>query len=345
MAASLAIPTSAPALTGYRKAAILLTSVGDEVSAAILRQLSEDEVHEVTREISLLGKLTDQDRHEVLKEFVGAAENPSTFHPGGVQYATSVILAAFGPDQGKRITERLLQSMKQEPSDVDSLRKADPLQLAKLVQREHPRTIALILCQMDSANAGRLLSSLPQDLRGQVARSMASLDQVSPEIVGRLANLIQAKLQITGESNLEPCGGVRAVADLLNRVDPATGEEILQAIDEADQALGQSIRQLMFVFEDMLNLGQDALRKLLAQLDRKILTMALKGSSPEIKKHFTSVMSSRAAEMLIEDMGALGPVRIRDVQEAQQAVIATARSLQEKGEISLAASSSDEFVE
>ncbi|PWU08573.1 MAG: flagellar motor switch protein FliG [Terriglobia bacterium] len=336
---------TASVTSGFRKAAILLTSISDEAGAAILRQLTEDEVHEVTREISLLGKLTDEERHEVLAEFVGAAENPRNFHPGGVEYATSVILAAFGPDHGKRITERLLESIKQEPSDVESIRKADPLHLAKIVQREHPRTIALILCQMDPASAGRVLGGLPQETRVRVARSIASLDQVSPDIVGRLANLIQAKLQIAGDSRTEPCGGVRAVADLLNRVEPATGEEILQAIDQSDPTLGQSIRQLMFVFEDMLNLGQDALRKLLAQVDRKILTMALKGSSPDIKKHFTSVMSSRAAEMLMEDMAALGPVRIRDVQEAQQAVIAIARSLQEKGEISLASASSDEFVE
>jgi flagellar motor switch protein FliG len=343
MATSLAAPaTSALApkaqRTGYRKAAILLASVGDEASAAILRQLTEDEVHEVTREISLLGKLTDQERHEVLKEFVGAAENPQAFQNGGVQYATSVLLAAFGPDHGKRMADRLVESIRQETPNVDSLRKADPLHLAKVVQREHPRTIALVLCHMDPANGGRLLGALPPELRAQV-------DQVSPEIVSRLAHLIQGKLQLTGESNLAPCGGVRAVAELLNRVDASAGEEILAAIDEEDAALGQSIRQLMFVFEDMLNLSQDALRKLLAQLDRKVLTMALKGSSPEIKKHFTSVMSSRAAEMLIEDMSALGPVRIRDVQEAQQAVIATARSLQEKGELSLSAASSEDFVE
>lgn len=344
--ATTATTPSSKTLSGYRKAAILITSIGDEAGAAILRQLSEDEVYAVTREISLLGTPTDQERHDVLKEFVGAAENPSAFRPGGVEFATSVILAAFGPDDGKRLTDRLLDSIKQSSGERESLRKADPLHLAKLVQGEHPRTIALILCQMDSANAGKLLGTLAPELRAQVARSMASLDQVSPEIISRLAKMIESQLRLAGESPLEPCGGPRTVADLLNRVDSATGEEILQAIDEGDPELGQSIRQLMFVFEDLLNLNQDSIRKLLAQLDRKILTMALKGSSPEIKKHFTSVMSSRAAEMLIEDMAALGPVRIRDVQEAQQAVIAIVRSLQEKGDISLGGSSSaEEFVE
>jgi len=338
--------TESQSVSGYRKAAILLTSVGDEASAAILRQLTEDEVHGVTREISLLGKLNDRDRHEVLQEFVSVAENPYALQPRGVGYATSVLLTAFGPNDGKRMAQRLLQSIEQEsPANDDALRRADPQQLAKIVSREHPQTIALILCHVDPANASRLLGALPEELRGQVVRRMASLDQVSPEIIKRLAKLIESKLRIGGEGHLEPCGGVRAVAELLNRVEGPMTEEILQSLSNDDPELGQNIRQLMFVFEDLLNINQDAMRKLLAQVDRKVLTLALKGSSPELKQHFTSVMSSRAAEMLVEDMQALGPVRIRDVQEAQQALIASARQLQEKGEISLTAGGADEFVE
>lgn len=338
--------TESQSVSGFRKAAILLTSVGDEASAAILRQLTEDEVHGVTREISLLGRLSDQDRHEVLQEFVTAAENPYALQPRGVGYATSVLLTAFGPNDGKRMAERLLQSIERDsPTSDNALQKADPQQLAKIVIREHPQTIALILCQVGTANAAKLLGALPEELRGQVVRRMASLDQVSPEIINRLVKLIETKLSIGGESHLKQCGGIRAVAELLNRVEGPMTEEILQALSTDDPDLGQNIRQLMFVFEDLQNVSQDALRKLLAQVDRKVLTLALKGSSPQLKQHFTSVMSSRAAEMLVEDMQALGPVRIRDVQEAQQALIATARQLQEKGEISLSAGGAEEFVE
>jgi flagellar motor switch protein FliG len=337
--------TETQSVSGYRKAAILLTSVGDEASAAILRQLTEDEVHGVTREISLLGRLSDHDRHEVLQEFVTVAENPYALQPRGVGYATSVLLTAFGPNDGKRMAERLLQSIERDSPTDNALEKADPQQLAKIIIREHPQTIALILCQVGTANAAKLLGALPEELRGQVVRRMASLDQVSPEIINRLVKLIETKLSIGGEGHLKPCGGLRAVAELLNRVEGPMTEEILQALSTNDPELGQNIRQLMFTFEDLQKVSQDALRKLLAQVDRKVLTLALKGSSPQLKQHFTSVMSSRAAEMLVEDMQALGPVRIRDVQEAQQALIATARQLQEKGEISLAAGGAEEFVE
>jgi flagellar motor switch protein FliG len=338
--------TESQTASGYRKAAILLTSVGDEAGAAILRQLSEDEVHGVTREISLLGKLSDQDRHQVLQEFVTVAENPYALQPRGVGYATSVLLTAFGPSDGKRMAQRLLQSIERDiPSNDDALRKADPQQLAKIVIREHPQTIALILCHVGAVNASKLLGALPEELRAQVVRRMASLDQVSPEIINRLVKLIETKLGVGGDSHLQPCGGIKAVAELLNRVEGPMTEGILQALSNDDPDLGKNIRELMFTFEDLVNVSQDALRKLLAQVDRKVLTLALKGSSPELKQHFTSVMSSRAAEMLVEDMQALGPVRIRDVQEAQQALIATARQLQEKGEISLTAGGAEEFVE
>jgi flagellar motor switch protein FliG len=337
--------TETQTANGYRKAAILLTTVGDEAGAAILRQLSEDEVHGVTREISLLGKLTERDRHDVLQEFVTVAENPYALQRG-VGYATSVLLTAFGPNDGKRMADRLLQSIEGTlPTNDDALRKADPQQLAKIVIREHPQTIALILCHVGTANASKLLAGLPEELRAQVVRRMASLDQVSPEIINRLVKLIETKLSIGGKSNLQPCGGIRAVADLLNRAEGPMTEAILQALSADDPELGQNIRQLMFVFEDLLKVSQDALRKLLAQVDRKILTLALKGSSPQLKQHFTSVMSSRAAEMLVEDMQALGPVRIKDVQEAQTALITIARALQEKGEISLSAGGAEEFVE
>jgi len=334
-----------PRVPGPRKAAILLASLGDEASAGILRHLTEEEVHDVTREISQLGKPAPYEGDSVLKDFLAAAENPQALSSGGVGYATSVLMAAFGQENGKRMAERMLKPAGPEPSTVDSLRKADPQQLAKIVLREHPQTIALILCQLGTTNAARLLASLPESLRAQVARRMASLDKVSPEVIQRLANAIGAKLRLIGESSLESCGGVRAVAELLNRVEPAASEGILEQMGEEDPALVQTVRQLMFVFEDLLNLSQDSMRKLIAQLDRSALTMALKGCSPQIRQHFSSVMSSRAAEMLAEDMQALGPVRIRDVQEAQQTIIAKARQLQESGEISLQSGGAEEFVE
>jgi flagellar motor switch protein FliG len=344
-APSLETPPEPLRVRGGRKVAILLTSVGDRISADIVRALTEEEVHDVTREISLLTDVSEPERYEVLNDFLKTSGKAAFFSPGGRDYATSILLTAFGPETGKRMADRLLKSMENDTSMIDTLRKADPQHLAKIVHREHPQTIALILCHIGSTQAASLLSVLPEELRAQVARRMAALDQISPEIINKLAKTICAKLRIVGEPSLETCGGVRAVAEVLNRVEVAAGEEILTAISAEDPTLGTTIRQLMFVFDDFLRLSQDILRTLVAAVDRKTLTIALKGSSPQLKKAFLGVLSTRAAEMVAEDIQALGPVRVRDVQAAQQTIIGDAKKLETQGLFSLHSSSLDEIVE
>jgi flagellar motor switch protein FliG len=321
-------------LSGARKAAILLTSLGDEASAAIIRQLTEEQVHDLTREISTLGRLDPNDRQSVMNEFMETAGEGGNVG-GGVEYATSVLLAAFGPETGKRMAERLLRSVGGDASGMDLLRKVDPQQLAKVVQREHPQTLALIVCNMDTARAARLLNELPDKLRAQVVRRVAALDQVSPEVTSRLGKIIAAKLRNVGESASESFGGVRTVAEMLNRIDQETSDGILKDITNDDPELGQEIRRIMFVFEDLLNIPEDSLRKLLGKADRKVLTLALKGANPQIRKHFGSAMSQRSAAMLAEDMEALGQVRLKDVQSARQVLVETARQMAESGEITL----------
>ena len=331
-------------LSGPRKAAILLTSLGDEASAAILRQLSEDQVQDLTREISTLGKLSAAERNAVMDDFLSAAADPSAIGAGGVEYATSVLLAAFGPETGKRMAEQLMRSVGRGAADVDIFRQADPEELAKIVQREHPQTLALVLCNMGPTKAARVLNALPERVRAQVARRIAALEQVSPDVTSRLAKIVGTKLRVHGASASESVGGVRTVSELLNRVDPTMSESILKEITADDPDIANQIRQFMFVFDDFLNISQEALRKLLGKADRKVLTLALKGSTPQIKKHFMSVMSQRSAEMLVEDMDALGPVRVAEVQTARQTLVATARAMAEGGEISLAAGL-EEYVE
>jgi flagellar motor switch protein FliG len=351
--ATMTAPPVAPALIsaprgegprGLRKAAILLTLLGDEACAGVLRQLNEDQVHEVTREISLLTGVSDDERKAVLDAFLASHANASLFAPGGIEYATTVLVTAFGQETGKRISERVLKSLGFEMANFDALQKADPQALAKVVHREHPQTIALILSHVGPSHAAKLLSALPSDIRAQVARRMASLDQISPEVVNKIARTIGAKLKLLGEISLESYGGIRAVAEVLNRVDTSTSEEILEQITNDEPQLGQTIKNLMFVFDDLLEVDQQAMRSLVAKLDRKVLVMALKGSTPAVKDHFTGLMSGRAAEMLAEDMEALGPVRIRDVEEAQQKVVAVARQMEADGEISLKPSSGDKFI-
>jgi flagellar motor switch protein FliG len=194
------------------------------------------------------------------------------------------------------------------------------------------------------SHAAKLLTALPDDLRADVVRRMAVLDQISPELVNKIAKTLGTRMRLLGESSLESYAGVRAVAEVLNRVDSATSDGILNEITKSDANLGQTIRNLMFVFEDLLRLDATAMRTLVGRLDRKLLATALKGSSPTTKSHFTSFMSSRASEMLSEDMEAMGPVRIRDVEEAQQTIIATARQLETEGVLSLKPSSGDQLV-
>jgi flagellar motor switch protein FliG len=253
-------------------------------------------------------------------------------------------MAAFGPEAGKRIVSRVMKSLGLEVVNMDSLQRADPQALAKVVHGEHPQTIALILSHVGPSHAAKLLSSLPAATRAEVARRMASLDQISPEVVNKIAKTISAKLRLLGETSLETYGGVRAVADVLNRVEAKTGEEILEHIAAKEPTLGQAIRNLMFVFEDLLNVDEQAIKALMAKVDRKMLVTALKGATPRLKELFTSSMSERAAQMLAEDMEALGPVRIRNVEEAQQGIIQLARQMEAAGEVSLRPSSGDRFV-
>jgi flagellar motor switch protein FliG len=340
-------PPSMPGSTkpkGVRQAAILLTSVGDENCAAVLRHMTEEEVHEVTREISRLGAVSDEERNHVLETFEGAVKRGRMFGPGGIDYATSVLVAAFGPETGKRMAERVLKSLGTETASIDSLQKADPQHLAKVVQREHPQTIALVLSHVGPSHAAKLLTALPDKVRADVVRRMAVLDQISPEVVNKIAKTLGARLRLLGESSLESYGGVRAVAEVLNRVDSGTSDGILGQISDDDPNLGQTIRHLMFVFEDLMHVDAAAMRILVGKIDRKALVMALKGCTPNVKEKFTAVMSTRASESLLEDMDALGPVRIREVEEAQQAIIATARQLETEGQLSLKPSGGDQYV-
>jgi len=332
-------------ISGLRKAAILLTTLGDQASAPILRELKEEEVHEITREISILRQVGDNERNSTLREFMDKATRHDYYSAGGLEYATSLLMAAFGPEAGKRISDRVLKSIATDMPNIDAIRKADPEHLAKVIHREHPQTIALILCHLGSANAAQLLHALPPQLRSDVTRRMAGVDQISPEIINRIAKSVGAKLRILGETCMEAYGGVRAVAEVLNRVETSVTDDILAQIGSDDPQLEQTIRHLMFVFDDLMNISKESLRTLLGRIDRKLLTLALKGCTPQVKQHFTSLMSGRAAEMLNEDMQALGPVRIKDVEDAQQKIITSARELQAQGVLSLQPSAAERFVE
>ncbi|MGA2715270.1 MAG: flagellar motor switch protein FliG [Bryobacteraceae bacterium] len=315
------------------KAAIFLVSVGNETSSKILRQLSEEEVELVSREVARLGPVSSEQAHTVMEEFERGYLAHSYMLQGGVDYAKKMLTEAFGSDTGLSIVERLLKSMGANSGDLVALQKSDPGQLAKLIYNEHPQVIALVLSHLIPAKSSALLIALPPELRAEVVKRMALLDQFSPETVDRIAGYISRRLQALGEFSRESYGGVRAVAEMLNRLDTGTSDELLAAIGQENETLPESIRRLMFVFEDIRKLDKEDIKILLSRIDRKDLIVALKGSDLDTYNHFAQAMSTRAQEMLTEDIEGLGPVKIKDVEHAQHQIIALVRQLQAEGAI------------
>jgi len=330
--------------SGLRKAAVIVVTLGDEVAAEVFRELNEDEVQAVGREISRLEKVTPDQAEHVLKEFHELAMAHDYLMTGGVDYAKRILYQAFGPDRAKAVLDRLVKSLGHEIPSFDALQKADPQQVAKFIQGEHPQTIALVLSHLNPGSAANMLMALPGEIRSDVALRMASLDQISPEIVGRIAGILEQKLESLGQFSRESYGGVPAVAEMFNRLEANAGQDLLQEIEEADTELGMAIRNLMFVFEDLLLIDPIGMREILSRVDKKTLTVALKGTSEKLKNHFFDNMSERGAAMLREDMEALGPVKIREVEAAQQQIIGVVRALEAEGVISLKGAVGEQYV-
>ena len=337
--------TEAPLqLPGLTKAAILMIILGEETSVSILREMDEDEAQAIGREIARTSAITAEQAELVLEEFYQMAAAQDYVLKGGIEYAKKILMGAFAPEQAKKILDRLVKALGSDSASFDALQKADPQQLAKFIHNEHPQTIALVLSHLNASQAAGLLVSLPVESRADVALRMAHLDQISPEIIYKIAGIIGQKLKSLGELSRESYGGVRAVSEIFNRLDSGTSKEVLNAIEQSDPNLVEAIRHLMFVFEDLLLLGQEGVKEVLSKVDRKVLTIALKGTSDQVKQHFLQSMSQRGADMLREDMEALGPVKIKDVEAAQQQIIAVVRQLESDGTISLKGTVGEQYV-
>jgi flagellar motor switch protein FliG len=332
------------ALKGVQKAAMLLILLGDQASAEIIKHLSEDDIQLVTREIARMKKIQPEQAEAVLEEFFQMTTARKYVVSGGMDYAKSVLINAFGPETARKLLDRLMKAMGTDMSSFDAIQKADPQQLAKFLHSEHPQTIALVLAHLNPSQAAALLTQLPQSQRADLALRVASLDQISPEVINKIATVIGQKLNALGDFSRESYGGIRAVAEMFNRLDSDNSKEILNQIESQDPTLVETIRHLMFVFDDLLLLGQEAIKEILARVDRKIPMMALKGTSEQIKQHFLQCMSERGAEMMLEDMEAMGPVKIKEVEAAQQEIIAIVRKLEAEGVINLRGTVGEQYV-
>jgi flagellar motor switch protein FliG len=335
-------PAANNSLSGLQKAAILMVTLGSGISGPVLKRLTEQEAEAITQAIAKLEPVTSQQVESVLEE-ASRFTRPSITR-GGLDYVRKMLVEAYGPDAATRWVDRLVKSMDQETVDFGSLRKVDPQQLAKFIQDEHPQTIALVLSHLDPSQAAALLNSLPLEVQADVALRMADLERISPESVRVIASVIGQKLKNLGDLSRETRGGVRAVADMFNRLDPNSCAQLMDAIERDEPNLFEAIRRYMFVFEDLTALDGNEMRELLSKVDRKMLTIALKGTSEELRNHFFQSLSQRGAEMLREDMEAQGPVKLKEVDAAQQAVITAARELEKDGVISLKNSGSDQYI-
>lgn len=321
-----------PALTGLQKTAILLVALGDEASGALMKHLSDEEVEMASAAIANLPVVPLAQAEAILEEFREAANGALQVGHGGAEYARRVLTQAFGQDGSKKHIDKLPQGRERETS---VLQRIDPQVLVRFVRSEHPQTAALILSRVSPAQSAAVLSSMDLSLRADVAVRLASLNKISPAIFTKISAVIGTKLKsMGGEVQRESTGGPRAAAEIFNQLDPALCDELLEQMNQEHSALVEEIRQKMFVFDDLRSIDSAGVTELLSRADRRQLTVALKGATEELRTHLLKGLSQRGAAMLLEDMEALGPIKIRDVEAAQQAIIAVVRQLETEGVIS-----------
>ena len=329
-------------LTGRQKAAILLISLGPDVSASVYKHLSEEEIEKLTLEISGVRKVDSKEKEEVLEEFHNIAIAQDYITQGGIGYAKQVLEKALGEEQAAAIINRLTSSLQVRPFDF--ARKADPGQILNFIQNEHPQTIALILSYLEATQAGQILSELPQEMQADIARRIALMDSTSPEIINEVEQILERKLSATVTQDYTQTGGVEAVVDVLNGVDRATERTILDALEIQDPDLAEEIKKRMFVFEDIVTLDGRAIQRVIRESDNDDLKLALKVASEEVKEIVFRNMSKRMVDTFLEEMEYMGPVRLRDVEEAQSRIVAVIRRLEEAGEVVIARGGGDDII-
>ncbi|MBW8350492.1 flagellar motor switch protein FliG [Bacillus sp. IITD106] len=329
-------------LTGKQKAAILLISLGPDVASSVYKHLTEEEMEKLTLEISSVRKVDSSAKEDVMDEFHNIAIAQDYITQGGIGYAKTVLEKALGPEQAMNIINRLTSSLQVRPFDF--ARKADAGQILNFIQNEHPQTIALILSYLDPEKAGQILSELPQDKQTDIAKRIAVMDRTSPEVISEIESILERKLSATVTQDYTQTGGIEAVVDVLNGVDRATEKTILDALEIEDPILAEEIKKRMFVFEDIVTLDNRSIQRIIRECDNEDLLLALKISSDEVKDVLYRNMSTRMVETIKEEMEFMGPVRLRDVEEAQTKIVGIIRRLEELGEIIVARGGGDDII-
>ena len=331
-------------LSGTRKAAILLSLLGDEPAAAILRNLPDDDLQRITDEVANLPYVPFEVTYEVLEEFQQMMVAQDFIAVGGQDVAARLLVKAFGESGAKSMVQRLMRADEVNSLRVDSLKKADPKKLARFLIGEHSQTKALVLGHLDAKQASALLMKLEPEVRADCVRRLANLGQFSPDVAAKVSTVLNRRLRSVGDQSKTSGSGFRDVAELMNRLDPLAAREILESIEKEEPKLAISIRDQMFTFDDFLEVPEQDLRELMGSIDKKTLMVAMKGASEDLRSHFYRTMSSRAVEMMKEDADSMGPVKNKDVAKAQSEIVAIARKLESEGKIALKSEGDDEYV-
>ena len=329
-------------ISGARKAAILLTVLGEDSAATVFRNLNETELQRVADEVAGLGMVPVELSLQVFEEYQRLTEAQDFIIQGGNDLARRLLIKAFGENDAEGIMQRLSKARELNP--LEALQRADPQKLARFLEAEHPQTIALILGQLGDRQASALLMSLPNDIRAEAVKRLANLRRFSPEMAAKVSAVLAQRLNTIGEQGKRAYSGFQSVADIMNCIDSTVAQEILVDIENEEPTLAISIRDLMFTFDDFLQVGESQVRELTGAVDKRVLATALKGTNEELKNHFFRTMSSRATEMLKEDIESLGPTRNKDVLKAQSEIVAIARQLETDGKIVLKGEANDEYV-
>ncbi|OEG00400.1 flagellar motor switch protein FliG [Vulcanibacillus modesticaldus] len=329
-------------LSGRQKAAILLISLGPNFSAEIFKHLREEEIEQLTLEIANMRKVDTADKERVLQEFHQMAVAQEYITQGGIDYAKDVLEKALGQQKAIDVINRLTATLQVRPFDF--ARKSDPNQILNFIQNEHSQTIALILSYLQPEQSAMILSSLPQEKQADVARRIALMDATSPEIISQVERVLEQKLSSTLQQDFNAAGGIQSIVQILNGVDRATEKTILDTLEVDDPELADEIKKRMFVFEDIVNLDNRSIQRVIRDVDNNDLQLALKVASDDVREAIFRNMSKRMVETFKEEMEFMGPVRLRDVEEAQTRIVATIRRLEEAGEVIIARGGDDIIV-
>jgi len=329
-------------MNGRQKAAVFLVTLGSEISAEIFKHLREDEIETLTFEIARLETVDPEMRDSVLLEFRDLMMAQEFITTGGIDYARELLEKSLGNQKAVDIINRLTSTLQTRPFDF--IRRTDPAHLMNFIQQEHPQTIALILAYLEPAKASIILSQLPGEIQSDVAKRIATMDRTSPDVLREVERVLEKKLSTLSSEDYTAAGGVDSIVDILNMVDRSTERQIIETLEEDDPELAEEIKKRMFVFEDIVMLDDKAIQKVLREVDTQELSKALKSVDSEVQDKIFRNMSKRAASLLKEDMEFMGPTRRKDVEEAQQKIVAVIRKLEEAGEVVIARSGEEDVL-